>query len=336
MNPMEPRKALSIYVAQRESDVSESTLKAHKYRLGHFIRWCEDVVGIEDVEALDGEDLHDFRLWRRSDGDLNKVSEKTQMDTLRVFVRTLERLDLVADDLHTAVISPSLDDGDNQGEDILDAARAADILHDLGQYSYASARHVVMLLAWRTAMRTGSIRAVDIEDYSSEEGYIEVEHRPDTDTPLKNQSDGERHVGLKAEVCGVLDDYIERHRPDVTDDHGRNPLIATAHGRVSKTTLRNWSYRLTQPCRITGSCPHDRDIEDCRAADSTDYPYECPDSVALHAARRGSITHMLRSDVPVGTVSGRVDATRRTLEQHYDKRTDKEKMEQRRDYLDDF
>ncbi|MFB6083940.1 MAG: tyrosine-type recombinase/integrase [Halorientalis sp.] len=333
---MEPSESLSIYLTQREADVSESTLQAHKYRLNHFVRWCENVAGIDDVSELSGEDLHSYRLWRREDGDLGKVAEKTQMDTLRVYIRTLERLDLVADDLHTAVISPSLDDSDNQGEDILEASRAADILRDLAQYKYASARHVVLLLCWRTALRTGSLRALDIEDYNSGERFIEVCHREETDTPLKNQDAGERHVALRKEVCDVLDDYIDRHRPGVTDDNGRKPLIATSHGRISKTTLRNWSYQLTQPCRISGSCPHGRDIDECKAANSTDYPYECPDSVALHAVRRGSITNMLRSDVPLEGVGARVDATRRTLEKHYDKRSAKEKMEQRRDYLEDF
>ena len=33
---------------------------------------------------LSGRQLYKCRLWQREDGDLNKVSEKTQMDTLRV------------------------------------------------------------------------------------------------------------------------------------------------------------------------------------------------------------------------------------------------------------
>jgi len=86
---------------------SEASLKGHKYRLGHFVRWCDEK-GIENLNTLTGRQLHRYRLWRREDGDLNKVSEKTQMDTLRVFIRWLESIDGVEQDLSQKVLSPSI------------------------------------------------------------------------------------------------------------------------------------------------------------------------------------------------------------------------------------
>lgn len=53
-----------------------------------------------------------------------------------------------------------------------------------------------------------------------------------------------------------------------------------------------------------------------------------------HAFRRGSITHFLTSDVPVDVVSDRMNVSRKVLDEHYDKRSEEVKMEQRRGYLD--
>lgn len=54
---------------------------------GHCLWHC--------TRTLGGRQLHEFRLWRREDGDSNTVSEKTQMDTLRLFSRWLESIDCV-------------------------------------------------------------------------------------------------------------------------------------------------------------------------------------------------------------------------------------------------
>jgi hypothetical protein len=45
-------------------------------------------------------------------------------------------------------------------------------------------------------MRVGEIRAIDCDDYDSDEQFLRVAYRPDSETCLKNQSRGERHVDL--------------------------------------------------------------------------------------------------------------------------------------------
>ncbi len=57
--------------------------------------------------------LHQYRLWRRDEGDISVVTEKTQMDTLRVFIKWLESIDAFETDLHPKVLSPTLSSGDN-------------------------------------------------------------------------------------------------------------------------------------------------------------------------------------------------------------------------------
>lgn len=61
--------------------------------------------------------------------------------------------------------------------------------------------------------------------------------------------------------------------------------------------------------------------------------FRCP--VVLELAKGcGSITHSLNSDMPDKVVSDRANVSPKVIEQHYDRRTEQERMEQRREYLD--
>lgn len=332
--PTAPDEALDLYLRERSTEVTDSTLQAHKYRLNHFVRWCGEVENIDDMNGLTGRHLHRYKLWRREDGDLNKVSLKSQMDTLRVFLRFCESIDAVVSDLHSKVMSPTLSDGVGQRDVKLDTDEAKNLLEYLGRFEYATFAHTLLLLLWRTGMRIGSIRALDVGDFDTSEQYLRVRHRPGTDTPLKNKGNGERLVSLTAETGSVIADYLDVHRPDVTDEHGREPLLATDHGRPTKNTFRAVTYRWTRPCQYTGECPVGREKDECEALTSRMGASKCPSSVSPHAVRRGSITHHLTEDVPEKVVSDRMNVSQRVLEDHYDRRSEEVKMEQRRGYLD--
>lgn len=185
---------------------------------------------------------------------------------------------------------------------------------------------------WRTGMRIGTVRALDVDDYNGDEQYLELRHRPEAGTPLKNGESAERFVGISERTCRVLDDYIHTNRAAVTDEHGREPLAATPRGRRSRTSLRRLVYYWTCPCRVGMECPHDRDPEECDAT-QWDTASECPSSVSPHPVRRGAITEFLRQDVPEAVVSDRMDVSPDVLDAHYDQRSQKERMEQRWQYI---
>jgi integrase len=329
-----PEEALDLYLRERSTEVTDSTLQSHRYRLNHFIRWCDEVAEIGNTNALTGRDLHRYKLWRQEDGNLNQVSLKSQMDTLRVFLRFCESIDAVEPDLHSKVISPTLSDGVGQRDVKLEADEADRLLDYLDRFEYATFRHALLMLLWRTGLRIGSVRALDIGDLDSENEYVSVCHRPDTDTPLKNKQNGERLVALNPSSCAVLQDYVEVNRPDVTDEFGREPLLATEHGRPTTNTIRATVYRVSRPCTYREDCPHGRDMDTCEAL-TKGGASKCPSSVSPHAVRRGSITHHLTEDVPEQVVSDRMNVSQRILEDHYDRRTEEVKVEQRRGYLDD-
>jgi site-specific recombinase XerD len=334
LEPIDPETALELYLAAKESEYAASTVRSHRSRLDFFVRWCAEH-GIDNLNDLTGRQLHQFRLWRREVGDLSPATEKSQLDTLHVFVRWLGTVDGCDPDLHLKVRSPGLTPAQNTRDVMLEAERAEPTLAYLERFHYASRRHVVLALLWHTMLRMGAARAIDLRDYHPDEGCVEIRHRPETGTPLKNQETGERLVALSDDLCQLLDDWIAERRPDTVDDHGRHPLLATAQGRLSGSGLRSHVYRFTRPCQVGEECPHDRDPEECEAV-GRDQASKCPSSVSPHAIRRGAITNHLNSDVPENVVGDRANVSKDVLDQHYDQRTERERMEQRRGYLDNI
>lgn len=55
-----------------------------------------------------------------------------------------------------------------------------------------------------------------------------------------------------------------------------------------------------------------------------------------HALRRVGITHALQEGWPIKAVGDRANVSETVLSMHYDSRSEEEKMEQQRDYLEDL
>lgn len=334
LESLEPSTAVEMYLNDRRREVSEDTLQSHRYRLDRFLEWCNEQ-DMDDMTTLGGRDLHRFKLWRERD-NIADWTLKSQMDTLRVFVRFCESIDGCVDGLAESINSPSVTREDARGKDILPVNRADEILAYLSKYEYASERHTLARLLWSSGMRVGAARSIDLADCELDpsDGYIRLRNRPEQDTRLKNGDESERSVALDDQTCIVIADYIDENREEVEDEFGRKALFTTEHGRASINTLRCWMYRVTRPCEVGRECPHDRDPDDCEAVQSRMSASKCPDSVGTHAFRRGAITHYLAEGAPTRVVSDRMDVGQDTLSQHYDARSEYEKMEQRREYVD--
>lgn len=331
LEPIAPEEGVRLYLRDRRTDLAEETIESYSYKLTRFIEWCEKE-DLDNLNDLSGRNLLEFKQHRAE--DLNPVSLKGQLDTLRAFVRFCESIDAVEPDLHNKVLSPSLNQGDRERDVLVDSENASKILQHLSRFNYASMHHTLLTILWRCGARSGTVRAFDVRDYDRENAWLRAKHRPGT--PLKNKERGERLIGLSSDVCQVLNDYIDHNREDVTDERGRKPLLTTQFGRISKSTIRETCYRWTHPCQLNGgSCPHGRDMDECQALGQPDYaPSVCPSSRSPHAWRRGAITYHLTEDVPVEVVSDRMNVSRDVLEAHYDRRGEEVKVEQRRAYLE--
>jgi len=337
LEPISPGAAKEMYLEARKNEVSQSTLDGYHYRLKHFIRWCETVAEIDNMNDLSGRDLQRFKTWRRDDGDLKPITLQGQLDALRIFIRWCGSIDAVEQDLHEKfeALMPQLDKNDEQSETILDTEQAEALLEYQRKFEHASRAHVIMEILWHTGIRLGSLRSLDVEDYDGDAERLAVRHRPETDTPLKNGKEGERIIALSAEVCRSIEDWRDYNRHDVQDEHGRQPLLTSRNGRMNSTSIRDAIYRVTRPCYYGVDCPKGRDPGSCEAGEYGGYS-KCPVNVSPHDVRRGSITHFLTEDVPEKVVSDRMNVGQDVLDKHYDKRDEEVKVEQRRGYLDNI
>lgn len=331
LESLDPETAVEMYLEHRSPELSEKTLENHRYRLDTFVDFCRDEE-IEDLNELTGRDLHEYRVWR-SQG-ITPLTLKGNLATLRVFLEFLAAIDAVPEGMREKVVLPDVSPGEESRDEKLEEHRAERILGYLDNFEYASRAHVVFAILWHTGIRLGTLRALDVDDWDRDDRALLIRHRPTTETPLKNQQPAERRIAVGADYAEVIDDYLEVNRIDATDDYGREPLITSRSGRMSATAIRKLVYRYTRPCVVGVDCPHDRDEITCEALESGK-ARECPSSKSPHTIRRGAITRMLRDAVPEEVVSDRSDATTDVLEQHYDERTERERMQIRREFLND-
>lgn len=332
LEPLSPDEALEKYLSDKRRNARQLTVQTHQQRLKWFIQYLKE----EEVKLneLTGRDLQNYRRWRLEEGDLNKTSERSNQVTLRVFLRWCEQMNAVKPGLSDRVEIPRLDKSEEARDDELVKDRAERIIEYLEKYEYASRAHVTWLILWTTGMRTGALHGIDVADYhpDSEVPHIELHHRPEQ-TPLKNGVQAERCVFISEEVCRCINDYLESNHPDLEDEGGRKPLIASPKGRAAKTTIQRDIYRWSRPCVIDQGCPHDIDMDDCEAREHTNKACKCPSSQSPHTLRRGQITESLRNGAPVDAVCSRMDITKKVIDIYYDRRDEKEKMELRKRQL---
>lgn len=331
-----PETAVAEFLEAKGHEVSDATIQNLRYRLKQFRRWADDV-GLDDMRDVDGRTCEKWKLARANSG-LAPITMRAHMRTFRQFLRWCGVMGYCKQDVHELVRVPDVDKEDRRRDDAISFERAKRITSYLSQFEYASRRHIVFAIPWHTGMRTGSLRALDVDDVEHDNRgtmYLTVRHRPVTETPLKLASEGERNVTIgDDELASAIEDWMEHKRPPVEDEHGRRPLIATKQGRASKTTIRTDVYQATQPCLID-DCPHGFERESCEYV-SRDRAGGCPSSISPHALRRSAITAHLDQGAPKEIVSERTAVNVDTLEEHYDNRTQEQARTTRAEYVDDL
>lgn len=108
IDDIELTDAVELYLDDRRAELAKATLYSHKSRLTRFTEWCstEDIQYISDIEPTD---CLRFKTDRREHPDVESTSTlKTQLDTLRVFLRWCEKINVAKPGVADAVISPTL------------------------------------------------------------------------------------------------------------------------------------------------------------------------------------------------------------------------------------
>ena len=346
LDPITPVDAVEMFHSAMEDEHAESTRRTERFRLLSFVQFCDEE-GIENLNELSGRDLYQYRTWRRQGkGDgrdpIRLVTLKSQLATLRRFLRFAGNIDAVDQELYEQLTLPTMKNGEDVSDSTLKPERAIEILDYLENAQPASRDHLILLLMWETGARSGAIRGLDLGDCDLNGTHprfsgpaVHFVHRPEEGTPLKNHEDGTRWNRISEKAARYIQDYIDYHRDDVTDEYDRNPLLTTEYGRPAGNTLRSALYRVTRPCWRGEGCPHDRDIESCEAT-HIDHASKCPSSRSPHDVRSGRVTYYRREDVPRRIVEDRLNASEDVLSRHYDRRSDREQAEQRSDFLPDL
>ena len=323
-----PEDAVERFLRRRRGQSSAKTVRSYANRLEHFRSWC-DQEGIESMRELDGWQIDEFYHWRAGHG-VQPVTVKGTLAALRQMLKYCEEIDAVAENIHRKIPTLSLSQDEERSDTRLEQPQAAALIgfyRDSTRY-YGHRWHAALELLWHVGCRVGGARALDIGDFDREAGTVHFRNRPDEGTRLKNDAKGERIVEVNAETARALGFYIDRERPDVRDDHGREPLFATTHGRASIGTIRNWAYLGTQPC-LYRECPHGRQRRTCAWTDRSECS-KCPSSRSPHAIRTGSITAQLGVFDDIEIVADRVNAAPSTIRRYYDVAGPEERFEDRR------
>ncbi|WP_336136426.1 tyrosine-type recombinase/integrase [Natronomonas amylolytica] len=328
-----PEDAVQRFV-QSKSRCVNSTKRSYRNQLTWFAEWCE-AEGIESMKHLDGYLLNEYKEWRRTEGNaieetLSPSTLKGDMKTLRDFLEWCWRREYVGNGLHLKVEIPRLDSPKERSENRLTASESIPISNYLEKFEHAELRHAVWALLMSFGGRPTGLVALDVKDFERDglRGILRLRNRPDEGTRLKNGNDSERNITISPYWCEVLEDWLAEKRPDMTDDHGREPLLATSRGRISPTTIRRYTNQLTRPCVTQSGCPHGRSTDDCEAL-TKDTAQQCPSSKPPKAVRSGYISFYLKRGVPVWAVAERCDVSRRVLRRHYDLRSEEERRKQR-------
>jgi site-specific recombinase XerD len=325
---LSPREAVHRYINARRTDWAEATAQTNRLRLALWVDWAE-TEGIERVSELDGWLLDTYKNTRAGDG-IAPATLESEMKTMRNFLEYLERIEIVDDGLSEKVPIPDVDEADKSSDTKLPTHRALPLLQyyrDTPDVRGTRA-HALLELAWHTGARSGGLRGLDVRDHDLEEHVVEFHHRPDSGTRLKNGLAGERPVAVPPAVSDVVETYREHYRQDTHDDHGRQPLLTTRNGRMGENTVRRVMYAATFPCHYQ-DCPHGRERETCEYTEHNQQS-KCPSSRSPHQVRTGSITWQRDLGFPPEVVAERVNASVEVIQRHYDKASQRERLERRR------
>ncbi|MFC4436481.1 MULTISPECIES: DUF7342 family protein [Natrialbaceae] len=138
----------------------EWTVRGHRYRTNHFVRWCDEK-DIDNMNDLTGRHVHEYRLWRKEDGDLNTVSLQTQMCTIRVFLRWCGSIEAVDPDLHTKVMVPQVPPEEQQRDEL--ESQLTELKAE--QEELAAEYNVGSLTEFRERLATDELSAEELREH---------------------------------------------------------------------------------------------------------------------------------------------------------------------------
>jgi site-specific recombinase XerD len=317
-------EVLDAFLEERKISKATSTYYNNKGHLDHFRNWCAGQ-SLENMRDLSPHQMLQYKLVLKGDDEKNDTTVGNYFSTIRTFLKWANKYDYCDENLPTAMESDEFTKEQKARSRMIPFDQASRVLDYLAKFKYATAHHGMVAILWHTGCRRRALCGLDVGDWKpikerehGRYGLLDFNHRPETDTPLKNDEGGEREVIVGEEYGAVIQDYLDTRREDRTDRHGREPLFTSGEGRYQPNSIQPLVNAMTRPCEIGDECPVDRDPDECEAA-YFDYAAQCPDSYSPHPFRRAAITyHLEEKNWTYEGASGRFDVSVEVLKKHYD------------------
>ncbi|MFT4949611.1 MAG: site-specific recombinase XerD [Natronomonas sp.] len=304
----------------------------YKRKLNYLQTYLEDEARVDTSDDLTSEDVERYDQWRKyeslsRDEPLADTTLKDNMYLFREFIQYLIEHRMAPVRFEKSVEIPEIDYEGGEGVDKkkVDPEIAKAALDHLRKYEYADIEHVSMELMCQSGPRKSGLIGRDVSDFDYQDRILQYETQETT--PLKNDEGSEREITLYRDIPEIIQDYLDDQRSPVTDEEGREPLLTKGDGRISPSTVQRIAYKRTRPCMVGLDCPHDRDPEDCEAAQKNNSAFKCPSSRAPHHIRTGYITDQKNRGVSGDGIEQRCDVSSRVQKLHYDLPDDAEERE---------
>ena len=317
-------QAIDKFIARKRPDWNGESERSCRKSLDTFETYANET-GLDTASDLARWNVGDYTDWllgyEYEDGEYySKVTVETKQKVARQWLSWLELKGYVERGLHVSIETLKLEDHEYSRDEILEPNRIRELLANYRNSTEwrGTRRHALLEVIGHIGIRRIGLRALDLQDWDSEERTLEFHNRDDTDTRLKRGRKHQRKVILSEEPAAALDEYVARGRHDKRDDHGRQPLFSSRQGRPSASTITNWMYRATVPC-IVERCPHSRERHTCEWAHQQTMASQCPSSFSPHPVRHGSITWQLNIGRSIEDVAKRAGTTPGVIRRYYDR-----------------
>lgn len=332
-----PIKEVLNEFREKKVETVDST-EQYNRKLNYLQTYLQNEARAKTTDEFSSEDIERYDTWRKyesldRDEPLSDTTLQDDMYLFREFIQHLIEHRMAPARFEKCVNIPEIDyeSGDGVDEKKLDPEIAKAALEYLRKYEYADVEHIAVELMCQSGPRKNGLRGRDLPDFDYEERILKYEH--EDANQLKNDESSEREVTLYGDLPEFIQDYLEDQRPDETDDEGQEPLLTKGNGRISSSMLQKIAYKWTRPCVVGLECPHDRDPEECKAAQKNNAAFRCPSSRAPHHIRTGYITDQKNRGVGSDAIDQRCDVSPRVQDLHYDLPDDAAERER---YEDEF
>jgi len=308
----------------REEKLNEiKSTRQYNRKFDHMKDYLRNEVPYSSTSDLTIDDVRRYYNWRKYDSrDAEEpYADSTLSDDMylfREFIRFMEGNQLVPRGYQDVVVIPDVDyqSGEGIDEKLLEPEIAKAAQDYLYKFHYADVEHICFALMCESGPRLSGLEGRDLSDLDFDEGVLSFNHHEETE--LKSNESSEREIKLYGELIDIIQDYLDNKRPEATDPEGRKPLLSKGNGRISDSTIRKIAYKWTRPCALGMECPHDRDPENCEAAQKNNSAYKCPSTRAPHHIRTGYITTQRNNGVSSEAIEQRCDVSPRVQDLHYD------------------